>query len=187
MSTDRDITFRPVTADDLSLLRGWMEQPHWQEWWGPVEAELAGIRAKIEGRDSTRPFLFLLDGEPCGYIQYWLVSDQLNPEGLAEGPWLTELSADAVGIDMSIGDGANLSQGIGSRVLAAFVDCLRAEGHRHFVIDPHPANARAIAAYTKAGFSPVPELEGRYDGVLIMQYGIETGRTRTSGEPVHAD
>jgi len=50
---------------------------------------------------------------------------------------------------------------------------LRAEGHMTIIIDPDPANGRAVAAYRKAGFRPVPYLEGRTPGVLIMQFHAE--------------
>ena len=70
----------------------------------------------------------------------------------------------------SIGDAALLSRGVGSAALAAFTRRLHDEGHRTIVIDPDPANARAVRAYEKAGFRPVPRLEGRTDDALIMQH-----------------
>ena len=80
---------------------------------------------------------------------------------------------DAVGVDLSVADPSRLSQGLGSAVLRAFVDGLRAEGHRTIIIDPDPDNGRAVAAYRKAGFRPVPHLERRTEGVLIMQFHEE--------------
>ncbi|WP_347138124.1 GNAT family N-acetyltransferase [Paracoccus sp. SSK6] len=68
--TGPGLTFVPVTAADLPLLAAWMDQPHWREWWSAdVETELGYLRDIIEGRDSTRAFLFHLDGQPTGYIQ----------------------------------------------------------------------------------------------------------------------
>ena len=99
-----------------------------------------------------------MGGAPIGYIQYWFVGHHQNAEWIAEHPWLAELPADAVGVDLSIGDAARLSQGIGSAALAAFARRLQADGHRTIVIDPDPANARAVRAYAKAGFRPVPRL-----------------------------
>ncbi len=86
-----------------------------------------------------------------------------------------ELPADAVGVDLSIADGARLSKGLGSGALRRFARSLRAKGHRTIIIDPDPDNARAVAAYRKAGFQPVPHLEGRTDGVLIMQFQEDIG------------
>ena len=42
------------------------------------------------------------------------------------------------------------------------------------IIDPDPANVRAVRAYEKAGFVPIPELVGRTgDDVLIMQHHLK--------------
>jgi RimJ/RimL family protein N-acetyltransferase len=164
------IAFRPVTADDYAMLGDWMRRPHWREWWGDPETELGYVRDMVEGRDTTRPYVFELDGEPMGYIQVWRIGPHQTPEWVEDNPWLMELPADAVGVDLSVGPPERLSQGIGSTALRRFVDRLVAEGHGTIIIDPDPANARAVAAYSKAGFRPVPHLEGRTQGVLIMQF-----------------
>lgn len=165
-----EITFAPVTAADLPLLRDWLDTPHWREWWGDPEEEIAAIAAMVEGRDSTRPFLFRVDGEPAGYIQVWRIADARSEPWLTEAPWLALLGDGCVGVDLSIGPAWMLSRGLGSAALAGFVARLRAEGHGDIVIDPDPRNARAIRAYHKAGFRPVPEVEGRFPGVLLMRH-----------------
>jgi aminoglycoside 6'-N-acetyltransferase len=132
----------------------------------------------IEGRDATcRPFLFSLDGELAGYIQVWDVGPHQIPDWAEDNPWLMELPADAVGVDLSVADGDRLSQGIGSAVLRRFVAMLQAQGHKTIVIDPDPENGRAVSAYAKAGFRPVPHLEGRALGVLIMQFQQDSSLT----------
>jgi RimJ/RimL family protein N-acetyltransferase len=165
-----EIGFRPVAVADYPLLRAWLAEPHIREWWGEPEEELGFIRDMVEGRDTSRPFIIELDGAPVGYIQYWFIGHHQNRPWIDEHPWLAELPADAVGVDLSLGDAARLSQGIGSAALSAFARRLLAEGHRTIVIDPDPDNARAVRAYAKAGFRPVPHLEGRTGGELIMQY-----------------
>ena len=137
------------------MLEAWLKRPHWREWWGEPEAELGYIRDMVEGRDTTRPFVFLVDGLPAGYIQTWYVSDHLKEPWLTRAPWLTQVPADSVGVDMSIGDAAWLSRGLGSAVLKVFTERLRAEGHETIVIDPDISNKRAVRAYEKAGFRPL--------------------------------
>jgi RimJ/RimL family protein N-acetyltransferase len=92
--------------------------------------------------------------------------------GLTKTPWLAQVPADSIGVDMSIGDAANLSRGLGSTVLRAFTERLRAEGHGTIVIDPDISNKRAVRAYEKAGFRPLHvsrESSGGADTeVLIM-------------------
>ncbi|MDP3255580.1 MAG: GNAT family N-acetyltransferase [Bosea sp. (in: a-proteobacteria)] len=173
-----DVAFLPVEPHDLPLLAGWIAQPHWQEWWGDPETEVGYIRDMIEGRDDTcSPFLITLAGTPAGYIQVWRVGRHQIPAWTAGNPWLLEVPAEAVGVDLSLADARRLSQGIGSAALRRFAESLVAQGHETILIDPDPANARAVAAYRKAGFRPVPHLEGRTPGVLIMQFQQDSDLT----------
>ena len=165
--------FRPMTADDLPLMRRWLEMPHIKQWWGEPEEELGYIRDMIDGRDTTRPFIFAVDDEPVGYIQYWFVGHHQNATWVADHPWLAELPSDAVGVDLSIGDSKKLGRGLGSAALRAFAEDLFRQGHRTIVIDPDPTNTRAVRAYEKAGFKAIPHLLGRTGDTLIMQYGPE--------------
>lgn len=169
--TGPDLTFVPVTLADLPLLARWMDQPHWRAWWSEdAGTELGYLRDIIAGRDSTRAFLFHLDGQPTGYVQVWRIADARVEPWLSDAPWVTELPDDAVGVDLSIGPPDRLSRGIGSRVLARFVAMLRAEGHRNIIIDPDIANHRAIRAYRKAGFREIAELAGRTGDCLLMRH-----------------
>lgn len=169
-NSQSEIAFRPVEREDYGTLRGWLNQPHMREWWGDPEEELGFIRDMVEGRDTTRPFLFMLDGRPIGYIQYWFIGHHQNEEWIKDNPWLTELPSDAVGVDVSVGDPALLSSGYGSAAVRAFVARLIGEGHRTIIIDPEPTNHRAIRAYEKAGFRTIPHLEGRTGDTLLMEY-----------------
>ncbi|MCY0092830.1 GNAT family N-acetyltransferase [Hoeflea ulvae] len=146
------IGFRPVSADDYPLLERWLNTPHWQEWWGEPATELGYIRDMVVGRDTTRPFVFTLDGLPAGYIQVWFIADHLVEPWLSEAPWMSEVPADSVGVDISIGATTQLSRGLGSTVVRLFAERLRAEGHQTILIDPALTNHRAIRAYEKAGF-----------------------------------
>lgn len=170
-NSDRAIDFISVQREHYPLLAAWLGEPHMREWWGDPDEELEHIRYMVEGTDTSRPFLIRLDGELVGYIQYWFVGHHQNREWIEEHPWLAELPADAVGVDLSIGVAEQLSQGIGSAALAAFVAKLRSEGHQTIIIDPDPANLRAVRAYEKAGFRPIPSLVGRTGSdVLLMQH-----------------
>jgi len=164
------ISIRPVEPGDLSLLGEWMRRPYWREWWGEPEYELGLIRDMIEGRDTTRPYIIEVDGEPAGYIQVWFIGHHQNESWINDHPWLAELPPEAVGVDLSIGEAGLLSKGIGSAALSVFVRRLLDEGCKTVVIDPDPANRRAVRAYEKAGFRPIPELLGRTGDSLIMQF-----------------
>jgi aminoglycoside 6'-N-acetyltransferase len=167
------ITFREVTDVDLPMIANWLERPHLREWWGQPATELGYIGAMIEGRDTTEPYLFLIDGVPQGYIQCWYIADNRIEPWLTEAPWLLDLPDHAVGVDLSIADPALLSRGIGTSVLRAFVAKLRNRGRDFIIIDPDPANLRAVRAYTKVGFRPIAALEGRTGDSLIMRHYME--------------
>jgi RimJ/RimL family protein N-acetyltransferase len=171
MAPDPDqIGFAPVQPQHYALLQKWLAEPHVREWWGDPDTELDYIRDMVEGRDTTRPYLVTVQGEPVGYIQYWFVGHHQNEQWIKDHPWLDELPSDAIGVDVSIGCPERLSQGIGSRALAKFVSALREQGNTTIIIDPDLSNERAVRAYSKAGFRPVPYLYGRTGDVLIMQH-----------------
>ncbi|WP_216641153.1 GNAT family N-acetyltransferase [Oceaniglobus roseus] len=165
-----DIGFRPVTEADLPMLADWLARPHWRAWWGDPETELGYIRDMIEGRDTTSPWIFTLDGADAGYIQMWRIADNRVEPWLSQAPWMTELPDDAVGVDLSLADGESLGRGTGTRVLSRFTERLRAEGFTNIIIDPDPANLRAVRAYARAGFRPIPELQGRTGDSLILRH-----------------
>jgi RimJ/RimL family protein N-acetyltransferase len=167
-----------MTAASLPLMQRWLEQPHVREWWGEPETELGYIRDMIEGRDTTRPFIFSVDGRPAGYIQYWFVGHYQDEAWVAKHPWLAELPADAVGVDLSIGEPALLSRGVGSGVLRQFAEGLLAAGHQTIVIDPDPANTRAVRAYEKAGFRAIAKRPDLAGSVLLMQYASNGNETQ---------
>ncbi|WP_235911566.1 GNAT family N-acetyltransferase [Mesorhizobium xinjiangense] len=164
------ISFAPVTREHFDLIRLWLNRPHIRQWWGDPETELGYIREMVEGRDTTRPFLIKLNEEPVGYIQYWFVADNQAEDQVKQNPWLRQLPAQAVGVDLSLGEEHILSQAIGSTALRQFVATLLEMGHDTIIIDPDPNNRRAVRAYEKAGFRPIANLEGCSNDALIMQY-----------------
>jgi RimJ/RimL family protein N-acetyltransferase len=164
------ISFHPVTHDHLPMLKGWLEQPHMQQWWGDPDTELGYIRDMVEGRDTTRPFIFHANGKPAGYIQYWFACHHQNDEWTVDDPWLKEIPADAIGVDLSIGEEGLLSKGIGSAALNRFSRKLAGEGHSTIIIDPDVDNARAIRAYEKAGYRAIAELKDKTGDTFIMQF-----------------
>lgn len=168
--TQFQINFEPVAEKHYPLLKCWLNESHWREWWGDPDIELRYIVDMVEGRDTTRPYIFHVNGAPTGYIQVWLIGPHQIEDWTKDNPWLMELPSHAVGVDLSIGEADKLSKGIGSAVLRKFVSKLKAEGHSAIIIDPDPENTRAVRAYMKAGFRPVPHLERTTQGVLIMQH-----------------
>jgi aminoglycoside 6'-N-acetyltransferase len=146
------ITFVPVGEEHRALLTGWLAQPHWREWWGEPEEELRLIYAVDEGEHL--PFIACVNDQPIAYVQCWW------PAQHPDVPWVREMIMTERGIDISIGDAANLGKGFGTLIVKHFAAKLFAEGATRLVIDPDKNNGRAIAAYMKAGFTPYAEFEG---------------------------
>jgi aminoglycoside 6'-N-acetyltransferase len=146
------ITFVPVTEDHRGLLQSWLVQPHWREWWGEPEEELAMIYA-VEQNEHL-PFIACVKERPVAYIQCWW------PAQHPDMPWVKDMTMTERGIDISIGDAADLGKGLGTHIIKAFAAKLFSEGATRLVIDPDKTNGRAIAAYIKAGFTPFAEFEG---------------------------
>lgn len=179
-SSDSGIEFHPVGSSELGLLSDWMQGPHWRKWWGDPEQELHFIQDMAEGRDTTRPFLFVKDGKPIGYIQYWFVKDALKEPWLTEAPWLEKLPPEAIGIDLCIGKPGLLSRGLGSAALSAFADMLADKGYSDIIIDPDAKNSRAVRAYEKAGFAEFSRFSDGHGSTILMRYG-----SRPTTGPVH--
>ena len=88
---------------------------------------------------EKKRFIAERSGEAVGYFQYTL------------------LEPGHVGADQFLANGDQLSKGLGTRCLAAFVDLIRAQAApERNSVDPDPSNTRAIRFYEKCGFVPVP-------------------------------
>ena len=130
------------------------------EWWDDAEQELAEIREHMDSV-SVEPLIVELDGKPIGYLQSY------DPHLEDDHPY-NDQPFGTLGLDLSIGEPELVGVGHGSTLLAQFVDELFREGTPRVIIDPDPANARAIRAYEKAGFKPVGERTSQYGRVLLM-------------------
>jgi aminoglycoside 6'-N-acetyltransferase len=146
------IEFAPLTEGDLPLVEEWLRREHVAEWWrDPIEKSLAEYRAAIEGRDPTDHYLIVVDGRAVGMIQTYLVSD--HPEWEA----IVQVGPDAAGVDILIGEEELIGQGLGPRILVAFVrDVVTAKA---VVATVEEANRRSWRAFEKAGFTRVRDVE----------------------------
>jgi aminoglycoside 6'-N-acetyltransferase len=153
-------SFRALEKNDLPLLKDWITQPHWQEWWGNTENALDEILAAME-EEATEPMIVELSAKPVAYVQTY------DPH-LEEGHPYQDQPFGALGIDISIGDAAMLNQGHGSAILSALAKMLFEEGVPRLIIDPDPANSRAIKSYEKAGFVAFDTRTSEYGPALMM-------------------
>jgi RimJ/RimL family protein N-acetyltransferase len=139
--------FRPLRTTDLVRLHRWLNQSHVACWWGgAIEASAveAKYRPRIARPTAVAPYLGLLGDRALGYLQ-------VNREDLPAG-----YGPETAGLDAFLGDAENLGKGLGAAMIAAFVRTVvfADPGIARCVVDPDPANARALKAFARAGFHP---------------------------------
>jgi len=159
------ITFRPMSRDDLPLVHEWHQRPHVQEWWverKTFEETEAHYGPTIDGVEPTDHYIALLDGEPFGLIQTYLVSDY--PDYAA----LIEEGEGTAGVDLYIADPANTGRGLGTEMLRRFVEEIVFARPETVAVtaDRDVRNRASIRAFEKAGFLRVRELVDPQDDEL---------------------
>jgi aminoglycoside 6'-N-acetyltransferase len=139
-----DYEFVPMTSVDLPLIRRWLETPHVSEWWHDPAEQFELVSGDLDHPDMAQ-FIVASDRRPFAYLQSYNLTDWNT--GFGPQPDGTR------GLDQFIGEADMLGRGHGSAFIRAFAEQLLAKGTPRVVIDPDPANARAIRAYARAGFS----------------------------------
>ena len=157
--------FRAVTQKDMPLLAAWLAEPHVREWWGDPDESLAELR-EVMDNVAMEALIVEMDGKPIAYLQTYdphLEDD--HPYG--DQPFGT------LGLDISIGPPEMMGNGHGSAIIAQFAEQLFEEGVPRLIIDPDPANKRAIRAYEKAGFAAFDTRTTIYGPALMMARDAE--------------
>ncbi|WP_341889528.1 GNAT family N-acetyltransferase [Variovorax sp. YR752] len=160
------ISFRPLQSTDFAMLHDWLCRPHVAEWWTPVPtlAEVEADFTPMLATDSPeRGYIALLDGQPLGFIQSYVVM------GSGDGWWEDERDPGARGIDQFLAQADQLNRGLGSAMVRTFTDQLFADpAVTRIQTDPSPRNARAIRSYAKAGFRALGEVVTPDGPALLM-------------------
>jgi len=159
------IAFRPLTRDDLPLLHEWHQRPHVVRWWtvhATFEETENHYLPTIEGTEPTDHYVALLDGEPLGMIQTYLVTDY--PDYAA----LIEEGEGTAGLDLFIGDEAKTGRGLGTEMIRRFVEEIVFARRETMACtaDPDTHNTASIRAFEKAGFRVAREFVDPEDGEL---------------------
>jgi RimJ/RimL family protein N-acetyltransferase len=127
-----------------------------RRWWADPprdtypDDELEKYRARISGEDDETDIFFIrFRGKPIGFIQCYRIDDH-DDYGQA-----LALDVSAAGIDLFIGEPAEIGKGLGPKVIRGFLrDVVFARYDvAECVIGPSVKNTSAIRAYEKAGFA----------------------------------
>jgi aminoglycoside 6'-N-acetyltransferase len=135
--------FRPMSADDLPVVKRWLAMPHVAEWWGNAAEQYELLRTDLD-HPAMDQYIVETDARPFAYLQCYDLTAWNS--GFGAQPLGTR------GIDQFIGEPDMIGHGHGSAFIRAFIDGRLAAGMPRAVTDPDPANARAVRAYEKAGF-----------------------------------
>jgi aminoglycoside 6'-N-acetyltransferase len=138
-----DYEFISMTSVDLPLIRRWLETPHVSQWWHDPAEQFELVSGDLDHPDMAQ-YIVASDGRPFAYLQCYNLSDWNT--GFGPQPSGTR------GLDQFIGEADMLGRGHGSAFIRTFAEQLLAKGTPRVVIDPDPANVRAIRASNKAGF-----------------------------------
>ncbi|MCM5682669.1 GNAT family N-acetyltransferase [Schlegelella sp. S2-27] len=179
------LLFRPLAVEDLPMLHAWILRPHVAEWW-EEPSTMEEVRDEylpiIEGRSSTRAYIASIKDQPIGFIQSYVV------QGSGGGWWEDESDPGARGIDQFLVDETRLNQGLGTAMVAAFVERLFADPCVTKVqTDPSPNNRRAIRCYSKVGFKEVGEVVTPDGPAVLMLHERANHRSDHGGTRVAAE
>jgi aminoglycoside 6'-N-acetyltransferase len=150
------LAFRPMTANELPLVAGWLEREHVQRWWPtPAEGVAAHYGPALAGHEPTDLYLILLDARPVGLFETYLVSDHPDYE------LLVRVGPGVAGVDILIGELDAVGRGVGPAALRAFArEVVFADGAvTACVAGVDVENRRSLRAFEKAGFAPVRDYD----------------------------
>ena len=160
-------TFRRLTRSDFVLLARWLAEPHVVRWWShefTPEAIEADFGDAVDGVEPGEDWIAELDGEPIGLVQYSRFADY--PEYIAEMNAVYPVGDGSATIDYLVGDLDRVARGLGSRMIAAFVEFVwrHDPGTTHLVVPVNSANEASWRALQRAGFRLVARGELEPDG-----------------------
>lgn len=152
------ISFRRVIRADFPLLAGWLAEPHVERWWNhesTPEAVERDFGPAADGVEPSEDHLVLLDDRAIGLIQYSRYEDY--PEYIEELSPLLTMPAGAVAIDYLIGDRDLTGRGVGSAMIASFVEHIWSVNPNAscIIVPVNSANEASWKALLKAGFHVV--------------------------------
>jgi aminoglycoside 6'-N-acetyltransferase len=154
-----DYAFRPMTSDDLPVIRQWLARPHVREWWGDPSEQYDLVSGDLD-EPAMDQFIVSAGSSDFAYLQCYELTAWNS--GFGAHPRGTR------GIDLFIGEPDMIGRGHGSAFIRAFVDERLRSGAPRMVTDPDPSNTRAVRAYEKAGFEKAGMVDTPDGPALLM-------------------
>lgn len=145
-----------MTEADLSLVAGWLREPHVARWWlqdETADEQLIVYRRLLTGEcdDGTHLLIVSERGRgPVGWCEWYRWDD--TPEEARE----LNARPNDVGFDYALGDPQAIGRGLGTQMIAALVQTVRAHHPGcGIVVEPEAANGASRAVLERNGFALV--------------------------------
>lgn len=172
---DKEITVRTLEDEDADFLVKWLSDPRVLAYYEGRDRphDLAMVRQHFYDRTQDHTACLIeYEGQPIGYIQYYLISE----EDIAAYGY-EDIEGKIYGMDQFIGETDYWNKGIGTALIKSMVHYLTtAEEAIMIIMDPQVWNERALRVYEKCGFRrkkllPAHEWhEGQYRDCWLIEY-----------------
>lgn len=157
------LDFRPMRADDLDLLGGWLQAPHVRRWWDAGVDDPEEVRRRyaprVAGDDPVTAWIIDIDGRAAGFAQAYRLAD-------VDDDARHDPATGAVGFDYAIGDELRLGSGLGTRMVWELCrDVLdpRFPDAPLFVAQPSEQNGASLRVLEKCAFMRGERVESATD------------------------
>ncbi len=149
-----DVGFRRLTDDDLGRLHEWLNDPAVVAWWEGDDVSLDAVIADYgsESDPAYEHWLAMVEARPVGWIQCYAAVEAPDE---CDAWFDLGIDRTAAGIDYLVAPEAGRGTGLGSAMIAAFVDEIvfgRHPGWTQVAAGPFEANTPSWRALQNAHF-----------------------------------
>lgn len=154
----RNYVFRKLIAEDLPLMRRWLQTAHVKAWWPDTEKQIALMQQDLDNDQIDMRVVCLID-RPFAYMHDHDVHAFPMPQ-YSDLPRGTRVIASFVGDTNFLGQGHS----------AGYIDARLRDLRMLYpmaAVGPNTTDTRAIGIYTQAGFRK-RRLASTRDGKLVQ-------------------
>lgn len=147
------ISFIHLSEEHFSLIYNWFNKPHVQAFYSlrtwTREEVCKKLNPYVRGETQINGFIICLNDQFIGYIQsYSLKNHPWENQDLPE-----EITQEAAGFDLFIGEEAYLKKGLGRQIIECFLKEHIWPSYQYCFVDPDVRNETSLRLFQKCGFS----------------------------------